>query len=58
MAFVSGHFTQEKYRIEQRLVRKLIEERAQRAEGAFLLAYLDEWRNLKERTGQNDGVFD
>jgi predicted PolB exonuclease-like 3'-5' exonuclease len=58
MAFVSGHFTQEKYRIEQRLVRKLIEERAQRAEGAFLLAYLDEWRSLKQRTRQDDGVFD
>ena len=57
MAFVSGHFTQEKYRMEQGLVRKLIEERAQRAEGAFLLAYLDEWKNLKQRTGQDDGVF-
>jgi len=57
MAFVSGHFTQEKYRIEQRLVRKLVEERAQRPDGAFLLAYLDEWKNLKQRTGQDDGVF-
>jgi predicted PolB exonuclease-like 3'-5' exonuclease len=57
MAFVSGHFTQEKYRIEQRLVRKLIEERAQRPDGAFLLAYLDEWKNLKQRTRQDDGVF-
>ena len=58
MAFVSGHFTQEKYRAEQRLVRKLIEDRAQRPDGAFLLAYLDEWKNLKQRTGQDDGVFE
>ena len=58
MAFVSGHFTQEKYRLEQRLMRRLIEERAQRPDGVFLLAYLDEWKNLKQRTGQDDGVFE
>lgn len=57
MAFVSGHFTPDKYRAEQALVRKLIEERARRPDGAFLLAYLDEWKNLKQRTGQDDGVF-
>ena len=57
MAFVSGFFSQEKYRAEQRLVRKLIEERAQRTDGAFLMAYLEEWRSLKERTGQDDGIF-
>ncbi|MCL1920419.1 MAG: 3'-5' exonuclease [Kiritimatiellaeota bacterium] len=57
-AHVSGHFTQERYRLEQRLVRRLIEDRAQRPDGAFLLAYLDEWRNLKQRTGQDDGVFE
>jgi predicted PolB exonuclease-like 3'-5' exonuclease len=58
MAFVSGHFTQEKYRGEQRLVRRLIEERAQRPDGAFLLAYLDEWKTMKQRTRQDDGVFE
>ena len=58
MAFVSGHFTQEKYRLEQRLVRKLIEERAQRPDGAYLLAFLDEWKLLKQRTQQDDGVFE
>ncbi|MCL2103619.1 MAG: 3'-5' exonuclease [Kiritimatiellaeota bacterium] len=58
MAFVSGFFTPEKYRAEQRLVRRLVEERAQRPDGAFLLAYLDEWKSLKQRTGQDDGVFE
>jgi len=57
MAHVSGHFTQERYWSEQVLLRKLLEERAQRPDGAFLLAYLDEWRNLKQRTQQDDGVF-
>jgi hypothetical protein len=54
---VSGFFTQEKYRAEQGLVRKLIEERAQRPDGAFLMAYLKEWRSMKVRAGQDDGVF-
>ena len=57
MAFVSGHFTRERYRAEQAQVRSLIEERAQRPDGAFLLAYLDEWRGLQRRTAQDDGVF-
>ena len=58
MAFVSGHFTQERYRVEQTHVRRLLEERIQRPDGVFLQAYLDEWRNLKQRTGQDDGVFE
>lgn len=58
LAFVSGMFTQEEYRIEQLRVRKLIEGHAQRPEETYLLTYLDAWRDLKQRTGQADGVFE
>ncbi len=58
MAFFSGRFTQDEYRVEQRRVRSLIEERLQKPENAFLRKYLVAWRNLKSRTGQlADGVF-
>jgi 3'-5' exonuclease len=58
LAFVSGRFTQAEYRLEQVRVRKLIETTAQKPEEAYLLTYLDVWRDLKERTGQDDGVFE
>ena len=58
MAFVSGKFTKEEYRLEQLRVRKLIEEHAQRPGESYLLTYLDAWRDLKQRTGQVDGVFE
>lgn len=58
MAFVSGKFTQEEYRLEQVRVRKLIEEHAQKPGETYLLTYLDAWRDLKQRTGQVDGVFE
>ena len=58
MAFVSGKFTKEEYRLEQLRVRKLIEEHAQKPGETYLLTYLDAWRDLKQRTGQVDGVFE
>lgn len=58
MAFVSGKFTKEEYRLEQVRVRRLIEEYAQRPSETYLLTYLDAWRDLKQRTGQVDGVFE
>ena len=58
MAFVSGKFTKEEYRIEQVRVRRLLEEYAQRPGETYLLTYLDAWRDLKHRTGQVDGVFE
>jgi predicted PolB exonuclease-like 3'-5' exonuclease len=58
MAFVSGKFTKEEYRLEQVRVRKLIEEHAQKPGETYLLTYLDAWRDLKQRTGQVDGVFE
>jgi predicted PolB exonuclease-like 3'-5' exonuclease len=58
MAFVSGKFTKEEYRIEQVRVRRLIEEHAQKPGESYLLTYLDAWRDLKQRTVQVDGVFE
>ena len=58
MAFVSGKFTKEEYRLEQLRVRKLIEDHAQKPGESYLLTYLDAWRDLKQRTGQVDGVFE
>jgi len=58
MAFVSGKFTKEEYRLEQVRVRKLLEDYAQKPGEAYLLTYLDAWRNMKKRTGQVDGVFE
>ena len=57
-AFVSGKFSQEEYRLEQLRVKRLIEDHAKKPEGAYLLTYLDAWRDLKRRTGQADGIFD
>jgi predicted PolB exonuclease-like 3'-5' exonuclease len=57
MTFVSGLFTKEEYRLEQLRVRKLIEESAAKPGDAYLLNYLDAWKDLKRRTGQVDGVF-
>lgn len=58
MAFFSGCFTQPEYVVEQQRVRRLLDERLQKTEGAFLRTYLDAWRALKESTGQlEDGVF-
>jgi hypothetical protein len=58
MTFVSGLFTKEEYRLEQLRVRKLIEESAAKPGEAYLLSYLDAWKDLKRRTGQVDGVFE
>jgi len=58
MAFFSGRFTQADYVVEQQRVKRLLDERLQKPENAFLQTYLDAWRTLKERTGQlADGVF-
>ncbi len=58
MTFVSGLFTKEEYRLEQLRVRKLLEESAAKPGEAYLLSYLDAWKDLKRRTGQVDGVFE
>ena len=58
MASFSGCFTEPEYVAEQQRVRRLLEERVQKPDGAFLSVYLDAWRDLKARTGQlGDGVF-
>jgi len=57
MACSSGLFTQEEYRREQIRLKKLIEERLQRPEDAYLAMYLETWKTLKQRTAQDDGVF-
>ena len=58
MAFFSGCFTQAEYIVEQQRVKRLLDERLQKPENAFLKTYLDAWQSLKARTGQlGDGVF-
>lgn len=58
MAFFSGRFSQSEYVVEQQRVKRMLDERLQKPENAFLRTYLDAWRSLKERTGQlSDGVF-
>jgi hypothetical protein len=58
LAHFSGRFTQPEYIAEQQRVKRLLDERLQKPENAFLQAYLDAWSNLKEKTGQlGDGVF-
>ncbi len=58
LAYFAGRFSDDAYRVEQRRVRALIEERMQKPENLFLQKYLDAWRELKARTGQlGDGVF-
>ena len=58
MAFFSGCFSETDYVVEQQRLRRLLDERIQKPEGAFLRVYLDAWRELKARTGQlADGVF-
>ncbi|MDD4101041.1 MAG: 3'-5' exonuclease [Kiritimatiellae bacterium] len=59
LAFFSGCFTAEEHVLEQARVKAMLEERARKPEGAFLTAYLENWRDLKIRTDQNnDGVFE
>jgi len=59
LAFFSGRFTAEAYRVEQQRVRRLLEERIEKPENIFLKRYLEAWRDLKTRTGQlSDGVFE
>jgi hypothetical protein len=58
-AFFSGRLTEEEHRLEQVRVRRLIEDRLRKPDGAYLARYLDAWRDLKARTGQlGDGVFE
>ncbi len=58
MAFFSGRFSPGDYVVEQQRVKRLLDERLQKPENAFLQTYLGAWRGLKERTGQlADGVF-
>ncbi|MDD4621842.1 MAG: 3'-5' exonuclease [Kiritimatiellae bacterium] len=58
LAFFSGCFTAEEHIREQTRVKVMLEERAQNPEGAFLAAYLEAWRDLQIKTGQNsNGVF-
>ena len=58
LAYFSGCFTAVEYVVEQQRVRRLLDERVQKPEHAYLHAYLDTWRDLKARTGQlADGVF-
>ena len=58
LAYFSGRFTEDAYRVEQQRVKGLLDERLQKPENAFLRKYLDAWRELKTRTGQlSDGVF-
>lgn len=58
LAYFSGRFDDDGYRLEQQRVRLLIEEKLPKPEYAFLGKYLAAWRALKARTGQlGDGVF-
>ena len=58
MAYFSGRFTEDAYRVEQQRVKALLDERLLKPENAFLRTYLNAWRELKTRTGQiSDGVF-
>ena len=58
LAYFSGRFSNDAYLVEQQRVKRLLEERPQKPENAFLQKYLDAWRELKVRTGQiADGVF-
>ena len=58
LAYFSGRFSAGDYIIEQQRVKRLLDERLQKPENAFLRVYLDAWRALKARTGQlGDGVF-
>ena len=58
LAYFSGRFTEEAYRVEQHRVKRLLDERLLKPENAFLRKYLDAWKELKTRTGQlSDGVF-
>ena len=58
MAYFSGRFSAGDYIIEQQRVKRLLDERLQKPENAFLRVYLDAWCALKARTGQlGDGVF-
>jgi len=58
MAYFSGRFTEDAYRVEQQRVKDLLDERLLKPENAFLRTYLNAWRELKTRTGQiSDGVF-
>lgn len=59
LAFFSGCFTEAEYIEEQRRTVRLIDERLERPEDAYLRTYRDAWRDLKVRTGQiGDGVFE
>ena len=58
LAYFSGCFSAAEHIVEQQRVKRLLEERLQKPENAFLRVYLDAWRDLKARTGQlADGVF-
>ncbi|MDD4016462.1 MAG: 3'-5' exonuclease [Kiritimatiellae bacterium] len=58
LAYFSGRFSAGDYVIEQQRLKRLLDERLQKPENAFLRVYLDAWRELKARTGQlGDGVF-
>ncbi len=58
LAFFSGCFTADQHVREQIRVKVMLEGRIRKPESAFLKAYLETWRDLKRRTGQDsDGVF-
>ena len=58
MAYFSGRFKEEEYRVEQQRVKGLLDERLLKPENTFLRQYLNAWKELKTRTGQiSDGVF-
>jgi len=52
MAHFAGHFTAPQYQEEQDLVKDLLLELSERAETAFLDAYLEEWDRLLTLTNQ------
>ncbi|MDE0110572.1 MAG: hypothetical protein OXN96_22440 [Bryobacterales bacterium] len=48
-AFFAGHLTAQQYQDEQKLLRKMVEERAGAADNEHLAEYLEEWDRLRRR---------
>jgi predicted PolB exonuclease-like 3'-5' exonuclease len=48
-AFFAGHLSAQQYQDEQKLLRKMVEERAAKGDNEHLAEYLEEWDRLKRR---------